>query len=221
MRFARAKDVFAAVTDRRTPVQSLLSALPVPVIAVEAEQVHGTGIAAVSPSQPPAERVPGCDALVTQSWDVALLIRTADCLPVLFSDPEHEAIAIAHAGWRGLESRLPMRVLDWMRRLYGTQSDDVEVILGPAMRPCCYAVGPEFIDKFSTFIRKKGETFVCDLPAIAKAQLTAAGVRPDRIHDVGACTGCGTDTWFSLRREGPETTRLFSLIVRLSKPSQG
>ena len=200
-----------------------------PVTAVEAEQVHGAGIAVVGEA-PFAGPVPGCDALVTGCRGTALLVRSADCLPIFFADPRREVIGLAHAGWRGLAAWLPARVVATFRHVFHSRPGDLHVAIGPGIRGCCYEVGRDFPRSFAPFIqeregRRPSTSFrtasradvegrrTCDLIAAAAAQLRACGVAPARLTDAQRCTACEPRHWYSLRREGPETGRLTALIV--------
>lgn len=203
--------VIAAVTDRHTDRATLLAG-HAGAGYVEAEQVHGASTAMVD-GRAAAAMVAGCDALATASPGVALLIRTADCLPLFFADPRRGVVALAHAGWRGLVAGLPARVLAVLRHAYHCAPEDVTVAIGPSIRACCYDVGPEFSRTFGAFVREARGRRTCDLTGAAIAQLTRCGVRAERILDTGCCTACETARWYSLRREGPSTGRLTSMIM--------
>ncbi len=202
----------AGVTNRRMTAAELLARVPASG-AVEAEQVHGASIAAVERSGMPP--VAGCDALITSRPGIALQIRTADCLPILFADPRRGVIGIAHAGWRGIAAALPARMIEMFRRAYQAPAEELYAAIGPAIRPCCYEVGPEFEERFGPFIEQRGPRRMCNLIGAATEQLRACGVRAERITDSGACTACRTDEWYSLRTEGQATGRLTSLILMI------
>ena len=211
-RWASAR-VFAGVTDRHVEVARLIEHVQFPVVTVGAEQVHGRSIAAIGHPRLGAMVIAGCDALLTSVPGVGLLIRTADCLPLFIADPLRGVVGLAHAGWRGLAHALPIHLLSALYRLYRTRAGDVHVAIGPAIRACCYDVGPEFLKRFESHVRRRGATYHCDLVGAATAQLVRSGVRPDRILDSGQCTACTPASWCSLRREGQAAGRLTSLIV--------
>jgi YfiH family protein len=204
--------VAAGVTDRRTTAAALLRALQPSAVGVEAEQAHGAGVAVIG-SSPPARQVPGCDGLLTDAPGIALLIRTADCLPIFFAAPARGAVGLAHAGWRGLDAELPARMIAAFRHVYHVRAQQLAVAIGPAIRDCCYEVGPEFGGRFAPYIRERGGRRTCDLIAAAAAQLRRCGVPDTQILDLQRCTACEVRRWFSLRQEGAETGRLTSLIV--------
>lgn len=217
----------AGTTDRLTNHRAWFQRRHGPL--VEAEQVHGAGIAAIEACEAPsillrassrAESrdaalcgpVAGCDALMTSQPGVTLLIRTADCLPIFFVDAARGVVALAHVGWRGLAAQLPMRVVAAMSHVYRSHASDLRVAIGPAIRACCYEVGPEVAQPFGPWVRVEGGRRRCDLIGAAAHQLCCCGVRADRLVDSGLCTACDPARWFSLRREGPATGRLLSFI---------
>jgi len=203
--------VAAGVSDRRTEPAALLARLVPEGPWVEAEQVHGGSVAVIERAQ--TGIVPGCDALLTRLPGVALLVRTADCLPILFADPRRDVVGIAHAGWRGLLAGLPGRVVSAFRHAYGSRPDELRVAIGPAIRSCCYEVGADVAARFGRFAQGSGARWRCDLIGAAVAELRTCGIRPERLLDSGACTACEGGRWFSLRRDGPATGRLVSYIM--------
>ena len=205
--------VVAGVTGRSLGAAQFLRALHPSARAVEAEQVHGSSLAAIACPGPATQMVPGCDALLTRVAGTALLVRTADCLPLFFAEPRRGVVGLAHAGWRGLAASLPARVVAAFRHLYHVPAEALAVAIGPAIRACCYEVGPEFAERFGPFVSNRSGRRTCDLIGATHAQLRSCGVRAERIVDSGRCTACDTQQWFSLRREGPATGRLTALIV--------
>ena len=200
----------AGVTDRRADPAGWVSRFRAKA-NVQAEQVHGASIAVIAKADDVT--VAGCDALLTHVPGVALRIRTADCLPIFFADPVRHAIGLAHAGWRGLAASLPARMVAAMRDVFGSTPEALHVAIGPSIRPCCYEVGLELVSRFGAFVQDAQGRRTCDLIGSAIKQLQASGVRGERIFDMRRCTGCETNDWFSLRREGPETGRLVSFLM--------
>ena len=205
--------VVAGCTDRHTDRPTVLSHLGASILAVEAEQIHGASIAIVERSSPLADPLAGCDALLTSVPGIALVIRTADCLPIFFADPVRGVVGLAHAGWHGLAVHLPLRVVAALRHLYRSRPEDLQVAIGPAIRSCCYEVGSEFSASFGPSIQERAGRRTCDLIDVAVRQMQACGIRRHRIFDVERCTACEPQTWYSLRQEGPSTGRLSSIIM--------
>ncbi len=208
-----APQVVAGISDRGLDAAGLLQRLPFPVTVVSAEQVHGGSVAAVQRALRVPVELSGCDGLLTNVPGVALLIRTADCLPLFIADPSKGLVGLAHVGWRGLAARLPMRLLAMLRHAYQSRPDDLRVAIGPSIRACCYEIGEEFVDRFGPFVQFRGARRTCDLVGVAIQQLRESGVRPHRILDTQRCTACDPRHWFSVRREGASAGRMTSLIV--------
>ena len=206
--------IVAGVTDRHADPARLADRLQGVVTTVGAEQVSGSSVSMIGPAWggEVVRSVPGCDALLTNVAGTALLIRSADCLPIVFADPARGVVGIAHAGWRGLAASLPARVVAAFRHAYHSHSRELRVAIGPGIRSCCYEVGPEFHARFTPFVHERGKR-TCDLIGVALDQLRRCGIRPDRVTDAQVCTSCETERWFSLRREGPSTGRLTSFIM--------
>ena len=205
--------IVAGITSRHLDSARLLRSLRAPAVTVEAEQVHGSSIAIIGRASVTPQIVPGCDALLTGLAGVTLFIRTADCLPVFFAAPSRGVVGLAHAGWRGLAADLPARMVAAVRHVYHARADELWVAIGPAIRSCCYDVGPEFRGRFGPFVHERGGRRTCDLVSAALDQLRRCGVRSDRVLDTQQCTACDIQRWFSLRQEGPSTGRLTSLIM--------
>ncbi|MBI3997247.1 MAG: polyphenol oxidase family protein [Candidatus Omnitrophica bacterium] len=205
--------ILAGITGRETDVASLLQQSARPLTTVAAEQVHGASVAIVERAHAIVDVLPGCDALLTSLPGIALLIRTADCLPVFFSDPSRNVVGLAHAGWRGLAAGLLPRVVAAFQHTYHITADHLDIAIGPAIHACCYDVGPEFVARFGAYIEMREGHRTCNLIAAATDQLQQAGVRSQKIMETGHCTACEIDQWFSLRREGPSTGRMTSLIA--------
>jgi polyphenol oxidase len=162
-------------------------------------QVHGTAvnvIARVTGSG--GEPVPlEADGHATTQRGVGALVMAADCLPVALGC--EGAVAMVHAGWRGLATGVLEQGVLALRELAGEQ--EIEAIVGPGAGVCCYAVGVEVHEAFGGGGRAAGHI---DLRAIAHERLAAAGV--GHVRDVEACTICDP-RFFSYRREGARAGR--------------
>jgi len=165
-----------------------------PAADVELEQVHGPGVAdADGPG-----RYPSCDAAVTRTRGLRLSVRTADCLPVILSDPT-PILAVIHAGWRGL-------VADVIETTLARFPDPraVQTILGPAIGVCCFEVGDEVAAHFPEAVirRRPGRRPHVDLAADARRRLAAAGVSPPPAAENAPCTRCHQHLLHSYRGAG-------------------
>jgi len=117
------------------------------------------------------------------------------------------AVAMLHAGWRGLADGVLEEGVSAVRELGG--DGDLQAAIGPGAGACCYEVGPEVHAAFG----RPAQTATLDLKTLARERLTAAGV--DEIHDVGLCTICSDPTlFFSHRRDGGITGRQAGIAWR-------
>lgn len=159
-------------------------------------QVHGNEVQRRDEEPVGDDELLACDGQATHVPGVACLVLAADCLPVaLLCDG---AVAMVHAGWRGLAGGVLEDGLRALRELGGR--GPVTALIGPGAGPGCYEVGPEVHERFGT----SGRTL--DLKAIAGERLRAGGAAG--VHDVGLCTICTPpELFFSHRRDGPLTGR--------------
>jgi polyphenol oxidase len=171
-------------------------------------QVHGTTVRRATEPPGPARPAAAGDGQTTALDDVAALVFTADCMPVMLV--ADGAVAALHGGWRGLAAGIVAEGVRALREL-GAEGA-VTAALGPAARGCCYEVGEEVHAHFEAYGARVGERNL-DLAKVARAQLADAGV--DTIHDVALCTMCaGEDLFFSHRRDDGVTGRQAGVVWR-------
>lgn len=181
-------------------------------------QVHG--VRCVDAAQ--VSRPVDADASFSATRGVVCVVMTADCLPVFFCNHAGTAVAVAHAGWRGLLDG----VLEATLAAMPCPPGEVIAWMGPAIGPQAFEVGPEvkaaFLDWDASVDfafqpqplheeqrREGGEKYLCDLYAIARHRLLGAQV--SSVHGGGECTYSSADRFFSYRRDGI-TGRMASLI---------
>ena len=163
-------------------------------------QVHGTVVRRLARPEPggegdgpPAE----ADGQATGLPLVGTMVLAADCMPVALGC--HGAVAMVHAGWRGLAAGVLEEGVRALRELAGEER--IAAVVGPCAGACCYEVGPEVHAAFAGGPREGRRL---DMRAIAHERLIAAGVA--RVSDVHACTICD-ERYFSHRREGRRAGR--------------
>lgn len=99
-----------------------------------ARQVHGTQIAPVKPEDR-GRTFPDTDGLITDVPGVVLLLRFADCVPLIFFDPARPAVGLAHAGWRGTPAGIAARTVMSMQATFGSRPEELTAGIGPAIGP--------------------------------------------------------------------------------------
>jgi hypothetical protein len=143
---------------------------------------------------------PQADAIYTTEKNLGLGITHADCQAAILYDPVHEAIAIAHCGWRGSVQNLYGRLVETLQREIGTQPHNLIVCISPSLGPDHSEFKNykhELPKEFWEFQTAKPLHF--DFWAISKMQLTAAGVLPKNIEIAGLCTVCNAQDYYSYR----------------------
>jgi len=219
----------AAVVQNLARIYASLGLAPEQVAT--AHQVHSNRVAIVT-AQDGGQLVPATDGLVTDTPGLALLLRFADCQPIILYDPARRALGLVHAGWRGLAQGIARRAVETMQEAFGTKPSDLLAGLGPAIGPCCYTVGDDVASALGYALpdwRKvmtldpgpmrrdlpgserrdlsPGTAWRLDLPAANAQQLAAAGVRVRHIEQAGLCTACHKDEFFSHRGDKGLTGR--------------
>ena len=150
------------------------------------------------------------DGIISTEKGVILVIKTADCLPVLIKDREEKMVAAIHAGWRGLCKGILLKAINRIKEL-GFSPDDLEVAFGPSIGPCCYEVGSEVEECFiQTSLPFKISEKKLNLPYTAMEHLIFSGVNLKNIHSLPICTKCTPELFFSYRK-GQEG-RMYSFI---------
>jgi YfiH family protein len=175
-------------------------------------QVHSNRVVVITGAQA-GSTIPDSDGLLTATPGVALLLRFADCQPVLLYDQAHHALALVHAGWRGVALGIARRAVETMVRAFGTRPGEILAGLGPAIGPCCYTVGDKVaaamgyvLPDWSGALTALGEDqWRLDLSAANAQQLAAEGVQQIEAADI--CTACNRHEFYSHRAENGRTGR--------------
>jgi YfiH family protein len=171
------------------------------VVFASGRQVHGSCVNRVHTDAAPADP-PSADGQATALTGVAPMVLSADCLPIALAGPE--AVAMLHAGWRGLAGGLIAEGVRALRELGA--GGRLAAAIGPGAGPCCYEVGDEVRRSFAALRAEVRRGSNLDLKAIARIELERAGV--SEVHDVEICTICADPTlFFSHRRDRGVTGR--------------
>jgi purine-nucleoside/S-methyl-5'-thioadenosine phosphorylase / adenosine deaminase len=185
---------------------------------VTMKQVHGDNIVEVKDKS--LKEAGEADAMVTGEKDIYLGVLTADCVPLLFVAPKQKLAAAVHAGWRGAMAGIAEKTVRLFKTRYDVEPHDLEVALGPSIGVCCYEVKDDVVrplmkrwGKLTTpsIVVKEGKSFV-NLRRLNRDILRASGVPGNKLFQVGPCTSCAADDFFSYRRERSETGRQISFI---------
>ena len=219
--------------------RSLASAIGVqPERVVSLNQVHGREVVTIRRNvgadtlRAMQMELPQADALVSDAPDVALVVRAADCVPLLIGDGRTGAVAAVHAGWRGTAERVAVAAIDALARDFGSRPDDLVVAIGPAIGACCYEVGSDLVDAFAAagherylidrwFVTPRDRKMRLDVAGANRDQLILAGVREENIHASGLCTAMHLDVLTSYRAEKARAGRIAGVIRASAAPAAG
>ena len=146
------------------------------------------------------------DGLVTDEKDLTIVTTHADCNAVFFYDPVKKVIGLAHSGWRGTLGGISREMIDIMKREYGTEPGDLICGIGPSLCKDCFEVDEDVAEAFrdadpdyEAFIERRDPKYHIDLKAIIRHDLVKKGVKDENVLDMGLCTKCNKDDFFSHR----------------------
>jgi len=185
---------------------------------VHMRQIHSNHVQVVDAQCHDFEHPPTCDALITNQKKIPLMVMTADCTPVLFYDPTHEAIGVAHVGRAGALQDIITETYKMMKKHYSSDVKAVRIAIGPSIGSCCYevneSIAKEVIAAGYAFAnqRKEGKYYL-DVNAIIYEQLRRLGVTPSHIEDTHICSACENNTFFSYRADHQKTGRNAAVIM--------
>lgn len=204
---------------------------------IYAHQVHGTEVCHITTDflyQPLSMRrqlLEGVDALMTDVPGVCIGVSTADCIPVILHDTGHRAVSVVHSGWRGTVADIVGKTLCAMREAFGTRVEHLQCRIGPGISLKNFEVGDEVFEQFKAAgfdtdaiacrmsVMSDDKTTVAetdtpkwhiDLPACICRQLEVRGIQAYQWQVSPVCTYENVETFFSARRLGIGSGRIFT-----------
>jgi YfiH family protein len=177
-------------------------------------QVHSSRII---DADGPVETMPVGDGVVTGLPLTAIGISVSDCVPLLAVDIDRGVIGLAHCGWRGIAGGV---VEEFVERLEvkGAEPAGTVFLIGAAIGPCCYEVGPDLLDCFRPeevreHSRSAGRGVVFDLKGVVASRLIASGATRGRISVDNTCTSCQKYVLSSYRADGRDCGRMLAFLM--------
>lgn len=194
-------------------------------------QTHGCKVVEIDrellalPSGEQQQRLDGVDAVVTRQRGICIGVSTADCIPIIIYDPRHHAVAAVHAGWRGTVGRIVQKAVAEMAARFGSEAGCMSAVIGPGISKKNFEVGWEVWQQFADAGFAMGE--ICDsaerndrgsrphidLPQCNKLQLIEAGLSGHAVTECGICTYDNAADFFSARRLGIDSGRIFTGVM--------
>ena len=174
--------------------------------------------------------IEGVDAVMTNELNVCIGVSTADCIPILLYDTKHQAAAAIHAGWRGTVKHIVQKIIKEMGIVYQTKPQELQAVIGPGISLQNFEVGDEVYEQFANAcfdmeriaIRfrvmqpKEGELplkWHLDLKLSNRIDMETMGVLPQNIIDEEICTYDNTNDYFSARKLGVDSGRIYNGII--------
>jgi len=182
-------------------------------------QVHSADVVCSDEPRPLDSPHQKADAIVTDRPTITLLMRFADCVPILLFDPIHRVVSLVHAGWQGTVKKVAAECIRAMVGRYGCNPHDILAGIGPSISMERYPVGAEVVaaaqqafpgcyDKI--LFHKDGKVHL-DLWRANQYALEMSGVQ--NIEIAGICTAGNTQDWYSHRGEAGKTGRFGALLA--------
>jgi len=150
------------------------------------------------------------DAVITDKKGVLIGVQGADCVPIVLYDRRTAATGVVHAGWRGTSAGILRKTIRAMGERFASSPSDLLIAIGPAIRWCCYGVGPEVVGAIrkstgeGDYYLSRGEKDFLDLPNANRYQAISVGVNPENLWISEDCTYCLPERYYSYRfAKGP------------------
>lgn len=212
-------DVLANVVENQRRVFQTVNRTPESIFDVW--QVHSVRVIEAKAPRSPNTPYEQADIILTDQPGITLIMRFADCVPILLFDPVHQAVGIIHSGWKGTINLASRKAIIAMRDLYGSHPADILAAIGPAIGPDHYDVGSEVVSQVrnafgttaSDFLPQHDGRTYFDLWEANRQTLVEAGVT--QIELSGICTACQVKSWYSHRAEHGKTGR-FAVLIGLT-----
>ncbi|MBC8491998.1 MAG: peptidoglycan editing factor PgeF [Candidatus Marinimicrobia bacterium] len=172
-------------------------------------QVHGNTIQIVDHP----DTFESTDALITIRKNIPLVIKTADCTPVILFEPEQRVVAAVHAGWRSVVRGILKNTIRTMVRDFNCNPENIKCATGPSIRSCCYEVKSDVSSRFpdDVLVRHNSNEYL-DIPKAIQLRLIDQGIQIENIDDSQLCTACNEKLFFSHRREKGKTGRMMMAV---------
>jgi len=186
-------------------------------------QVHGDDIFIIKPfgDYYPSGAALNYDAIVTSRTNLAVCIKTADCVPVFIVDRIKKIIAVVHAGWKGTALEITSKVVRLLIEKYRSSPEDILAAIGPSIGQCCFEVDTPTANAF--FEQKNNDAFLfpgarpnkwmLDLAESNRRQILNRGIPEANIDVSDLCTSCRQDLFFSHRGSGGITGRQVNFMM--------
>lgn len=168
------------------------------------------------------------DAVILEQRNIATIIATADCMPIIVYDPIKHVGANIHAGWKGIVNKITEKTVKKLINEYNSNPNDLIICIGPCIRKENFLVNDDVVkiyketfhdedlDKYIIKTDKKNEkgiNYSIDNSKLIESRLIKLGIKKSNIHDCGICTVDNNDDWYSYRAEGDISNRIGTILM--------
>jgi YfiH family protein len=190
-----------------------------PASVYDVWQVHCIEVAIAEAPRLPESPHLQADSILTDKPGLTLMMRFADCVPIMLHDPVRKVAGIAHAGWMGTVRGTVCFAVKAMQKHFGSSPADIHAAIGPSIGPDHYEIGPDVVIQIQQAFQSDAPSLLrvsvghikFDLWAANRLLLEKAGVR--YIEVSGLCTACHNEDWYSHRTEKGRTGRFGAIIA--------
>ncbi|MBR4118700.1 MAG: peptidoglycan editing factor PgeF [Bacteroidales bacterium] len=188
-------------------------------------QTHSTNIISIDKeffllsNEERQQKLYNIDVILTNLKGICIGVSTADCIPILLFDKENKVVVAIHAGWRGTVQRIVDKTIKYLKENYFTNPQNICAVICPGISEEAFEVGEEVYDTFynSGFdmnkISKRYNKCHINLKEANRIELLNCGVNPENIQDCTICTYSNFKDYFSARRLGVNSGRIFNGIM--------
>lgn len=156
------------------------------------------------------------DGLMTNRKDIVLVVFSADCIPILLSDPVQGVIAAIHSGWRGSVKNISGKAVEKMKKEYHSDPKNIYAAIGPSIGACCFEIGEDIVTQFdSDFVRAQPNgKYLVNLKGMVAQRLQKSGIPAENIDISEECTVCQAGKYYSYRAQKDKTGRQAAFIYQ-------
>lgn len=187
------------------------------------EQIHSVNVAVLESKEAgEVEKIVDTDGVITKDNNIALTVRTGDCVPIVYCDKKTGIIGISHQGWRGSLKKMVQKMVKKMIDAR-CKIEDIYVAIGPSIGACCYDIDDDryftFMSELDGYSEKIFFSYLgkrhLNMPLLNYLLLNEAGIPKEHIDFFPFCTKCDTERFFSFRRDEKKNYgEMLSFIVK-------
>tara|TARA_B100000029_G_scaffold479028_1_gene525674 strand:+ start:100 stop:729 length:630 start_codon:yes stop_codon:yes gene_type:complete len=194
-------EINASIQNQNFKIDSNVAGVPV--------QTHSSNIKFIT--KPGVYK--NCDGLITsKKYNVPLIIKIADCVPIYIYDTKTQYYGLLHSGWKGTKDHIIIKALEIFNNVSNLLLENIKICIGPHIKSCCYEVDWDVAQYFSFFKKNKPKNkWLLNLEKEIKYDAINQGILSKNIFTVDICTYESLECE-SFRRDGKKSKRMIGVI---------